>query len=642
MSAIFLDVLLIPCLNCSRKSYPPMKRTTLLCAMLMTSILSQAQITANQHIMKKSEMSLMTTTRQQKISAPTSGSRVVVLSENFDGLSGTLPLAIPSGWSTNTISATDVPIVPAFQIYNAATANTGGYWPVPELNLASNQFAGANDDPSPCDCDYTLGWMNTPMMDFTGLTNVALYMDIFHDQNFGAGDAEVAVSSDGGINFTTIPLVPGDTITALNVDEQFWQSVIVPLFPYDGMDSIVVRLQWSDAGEWVSGFAADNIVIQEMMAYDIVANKVVFGNWDNPGLSGGLLDYNQIPLTQVSPIQATAVISNGGVNAQSNVSVAFNIGQNQILMETFSGGPSGDIALLQSDTLVGVGTFVPTELGTIDIAAVPVAAVDDNPNNNLATNQMEITPFVYGRDNGICQLFYGNSTNYEFGNLFDIYSNDDFGAIQCALRFAAGDEGSVIQGKLYEFQGLNPDGTPILADVAATIEYSVVTADDNIAGQSNIITLPFDGTVSLEAGKTYLASILSSAATDIAVSGFNTWPGSWFHDGTSWGWTYGIPLVRLNSDESLGINNKAIPLENQLGKVQPMPANENSRLPLYLTNGQLVSVSYFNTLGQNIQTESFNALSGWNQIALPSFTENGQYFVTIQLKDQVLTTTFVK
>lgn len=618
-----------------------MKKILFAFSLMLCGAAIQAQ-TAQQHIMKKSQMSTMPTIRQQKAVLPVGENRVIVLNENFENTPGAIPAAIPAGWSTNTISATDVPTVPAFRIHNSESANAGGYWPVPELNLAANQFAAANDDPSPCDCDYTLGWMNTPMMDFTGLTNVALYMDIFHDQNFGAGDAEVAVSSDGGLTFSTVPLAPGDTITALNVDEQFWQSVIVPLFQFDGMDSIVIRFQWSDAGEWVSGFAVDNIVVQEMMANDIVANKVVFGNWNNTGLAGGLLDYKQIPITQVSPIQATAVISNGGVNTQSNINVAFNVEQNQILMETFSGGPSGDIALLQADTLVGIGTFVPTELGTIDIAAIPVAVVDDNPNNNLATNQMEITPFAYGRDNGICQLFYGNSTNYEFGNLFDIYSNDDFGAIQCALRFAAGDEGSVIQGKLYEFQGLNPDGTPILADVAATIEYAVVTADDNIAGQANIITLPFDGTVSLEAGKTYLASVLSSAATDIAVSGFNTWPGSWFHDGTSWGWTYGIPLVRLNSDESLRVSNHATPLTNQLGKVQPTPATAQSLLPLYLIQGQQIQVQFFNALGQEVYNSVISANAGWNNLAIPQLTEGGQYFASIQLKDEVLTTTFVK
>jgi hypothetical protein len=620
-----------------------MKKILFAFSLMLCGAAIQAQ-TAQQHIMKKSQMSTMPTIRQQKAVLPVGKNRVIVLNENFENTPGAIPAPIPAGWSTNTISATDVPTVPAFRIHNSESANAGGYWPVPELNLASNLFAGANDDPSPCDCDYTLGWLNTPTMDFTGLSNVALYMDIFHDQNFGAGDAEVAISTDGGASFSTIPLIPGDTVTALNVDEQFWQSIIVPLAAFDGMDSIVVRFQWSDAGEWVSGFAVDNIVIQEMLGNDLVANKVVFGNWNNPSVSGGLLDYQKIPLNQVSIIQVSSVISNGGVNVASGINTLNSVSQNLILAEYFAGTGAVDLSSLDKDTLIGVSTFTPNALGEIMITTSPVSDtwVDENPSNDITTNSLEITEFEYARDNGICQLFYGNSTNYEFGNLFDIYSNDDFGAIQCALRFAAGDEGSVIQGKLYEFQGLNPDGTPILADVAATIEYAVVTADDNIAGQSNIITLPFDGTVSLEAGKTYLASVLSSAATDIAVSGFNTWPGSWFHDGTSWGWTYGIPLVRLNSDESLRISNHATPLTNQLGKVQPTPATAQSLLPLYLIQGQQIQVQFFNALGQEVYNSVISANAGWNNLAIPHLTEGGQYFVSIQLKDEVLTTTFVK
>lgn len=620
-----------------------MKKNLFAFALMLCGVAIQAQ-TAQQHIMSKSQMSTMPTTRQQKAVIPVGGNRVVVLNENFENTTGAIPGAIPGGWSTNTISATDAPTVPAFRIHNSETANAGGYWPVPELNLASNLFAGANDDPSPCDCDYTLGWLNTPMMDFTGLSNVALYMDIFHDQNFGAGDAEVAISTDGGSSFNTIPLIPGDSITALNVDEQFWQSVIVPLAAFDGMDSIVIRFQWSDAGEWVSGFAVDNIVIQEMLGNDLVANKVVFGNWDNPSVSGGLLDYKKIPLNQASIIQVSAVISNGGVNVASGINTLNSVSQNLILAEYFAGTGAVDLSSLDKDTLIGVSTFTPNALGEIMITSSPVSDtwVDENPSNDITTNSLEITEFEYARDNGICQLFYGNSTNYEFGNLFDIYSNDDFGAIQCALRFAAGDEGSVIQGKLYEFQGINADGTPTLTEVASTIEYSVVTADDNIAGQANIITLPFDGTVSLDAGKTYLASILSSAATDIAVSGFNTWPGSWFHDGTSWGWTYGVPMVRLNSDESLKADHHSAIQEDHLGKIMPNPVQAQSQLPLYLMHGQQVEVTFYNAIGQKVDQFTVTGVAGWNNISIPSLTENGQYMATVKTRDKILSTTFIR
>ncbi len=96
-----------------------MKKIVLFCAMLPFAYLGQAQTSAQKHIMRKSEMSQMTSSRQHKSLAPTSGNRVVVLNENFEGVSGTLPIALPAGWATNTISATDVPTVPAFRIHNS-------------------------------------------------------------------------------------------------------------------------------------------------------------------------------------------------------------------------------------------------------------------------------------------------------------------------------------------------------------------------------------------------------------------------------------------------------------------------------------------------------------------------------------------
>ena len=605
----------------------------------------------NKHIMKKEHMSPMMSQRQSFHPTTASGNRVVVLQENFEGVMDALPAAIPNTWMTNMVTDnTDITETAAFKIFDAETANTGGYWPVPEISLTdANKFAAANDDPAPCDCDMTTAWLETPVLDFTGLTNMALYFDIFHDQNFGGGDAEVAVSTDGGVTFSVVPVVLNDTTTTLNVDEQFWQSVIIPLFQFDNMSNIQIRFQWSDNGEWVSGFAIDNIVVQEMLGNDLVANKVVFGNWDNPTVEGGLLDYKQIPLNQVSPIQVTAVIGNGGVNEAPGVNVLCSVSQNLILAEYFGGAGAVALPSLGKDTLVAISTFTPNALGQIMVTAAPVSDtwIDENPANDMAVNEMEITEFVYGRDNGICQLFYGNSTNYEFANLYDIQTEDQFGAIEVALRFAAGGEGSLIKGLIYEFQGVDAAGAPVLVDTGfETIEYAVTTEDDNIAGESKIITLPIlaTGGATLEAGKTYLVSVLSTAETDIAVSGINTWPGSWFHDGTSWGWTYGIPMVRLNSDESLAVGvmeNEGINIAQM--QVVPNPASDHSQIQIQSNIGGMAAIQISNALGQKIMINDQLAISkGQTLVSIPQGMSNGIYHVSMNFNGKQFTSTFVK
>jgi hypothetical protein len=605
----------------------------------------------NKHIMKKEHMSPVMSQRQSFQPTAALSNRVVVLQENFEGNSEPLPTDIPSTWMTNAVlDNTSITETAAFKIFDATTANAGGYWPVPEISMtAANQFAAANDDPAPCDCDLANAWLETPILDFTGLSNMALYFDMFHDQNFGAGDAAIAVSTDGGVTFSVVPIALNDTTTALNVDEQFWQSVIIPLFQFDNMSNIQIRFQWSDNGEWASGFAVDNIVVQEMMANDLVANKVVFGNWDNPTVEGGLLDYKKIPLNQVSPIQVTAVIGNGGVHEAQAVNVLCSVTQNMVLAEYFGSTSSTILPTLGKDTLVAISTFTPTELGDIMITATPISdsLVDENPANDMAVNNMEITAFVYGRDNGVCQLFYGNSTNYEFANLYDIQTEDQFGAIEVALRFAAGGEGSLIKGLIYEFQGLDAAGAPVLVDTGyETIEYAVTTEDDNIAGESKIITLPIlaTGGATLEAGKTYLVSVLSTAETDIAVSGFNTWPGSWFHDGTSWGWTYGIPMVRLNSDESLavGVEDLKVAAVTQM-QVVPNPALDHSQIQIQSRTGGTATLQISNALGQKVMINNHLALSkGQTLVSLPQGLSKGIYHVSMNFNGKLFTSSFVK
>jgi hypothetical protein len=283
------------------------------------------------------------------------------------------------------------------------------------------------------------------------------------------------------------------------------------------------------------------------------------------------------------------------------------------------------------------------------ITATPISdsLVDENPSNDMAVNNMEITEFIYSRDNGVCQLFYGNSTNYEFANVYDIQANDQFGAIEVALRFAAGGEGSLIKGLIYEFQGVDAAGAPVLVDTGyETIEYAVTTEDDNIAGESKIITLPIlaTGGASLEAGKTYLVSVLSTAETDIAVSGFNTWPGSWFNDGTSWGWTYGIPMVRLNSDESLAVGVDEMQVINQIQmQTVPNPAVDHSQIQIQSQISGLAKIQISNALGQIVMDDArLTIQKGQTLVALPQGLGNGLYHVSLAFNGKTFTSTFVK
>ncbi len=171
-------------------------------------------------VFSKSEISPRLVGHQELVSQPIGGgNRTVLLSEDFQGVTlGNAPAAIPSGWTTiAAATATAGQTTPAFKIYNSTLANAGGYWPVPQVG-ANNKFAGANDDPAPCDCDFLDVWLQTPSMTLTDyeysanpvdvwgiITNTAV-TDVYDDSLFiGFGDVNpFEISAPGSIVWSDI------------------------------------------------------------------------------------------------------------------------------------------------------------------------------------------------------------------------------------------------------------------------------------------------------------------------------------------------------------------------------------------------------------------------------------------------------
>jgi hypothetical protein len=686
-------------------------------------------------VLTKNEVSPTTVIGHQEINHAGTTDRVVAFQENFQGvtISGSNPGVIPAGWSTNeTTTATAGVTTPAFKIYNSTIANAGGYWPVPQVGVG-NKFAGVDDDPAPCDCDFVDAWLQTPsialneydyttvspaewgiitstpvtdiwtdsqnlgsgpqllttipapngsiqwtevglgfsadsasalplivningfdvpvftpgsvdvsaygltgdlnitittadgitlitnvmvdaagtyetgeftydtipanqgdagaiivtpaVVDSTFIGNYTLGFDYFHDQNFGGGEATVQVSNDGGASWTII-----DTLT---VDGSYWQSIVLPLYTYNGQN-ISIRFQWSDNGAWASGFAVDNVVVQSALNNDMIMAKTIASDWNNATFGLGFWEYSQVPVSQVSPIRATSVVYNGGFNDQLGVTVDYEVSFNGNAQATWS-TTALDVVSLDKDTLSAVSSWTPSSVGSVSIASTVVSpAGDDNLANNTGSASLEITNDIYARDLGAAQAFVGPAAAYEYGNLFDIYANDTVGAIDVAVNFAAADEGSLIQGKLYEFTGLDATGLPTLTDLGiSTIEYSVTAADNNAAGGSTFIHLSFTDQIVLEAGKVYMASIISDGAIRTPVAGNNDFVVSWLNSGTGWGATGGIPMIRLNFDESLMVDlNVAENINNGvvLSQNMPNPASSNTVVNYSLTNNERVNL----------------------------------------------------
>jgi len=560
----------------------------------------------------RDEISTMESRRQELHNSIVSQMRNDLLNENFNGVGGSVPANLPSGWSTSVVSDANSNNVNAFRVHTSQSANNGGYWPVP-ITSTGNRFAGANDDGPPCDCDMNDVYLQSPELDFSAASNVAVTFDIYHDRGFGGEHATFQYSTNGGTVFNTVQLGldgNGDIIVNLPVDWDSWQTVVIPVYFLDGAPSVIFRWQWSDGSAWASGFAVDNVVVGELPDYDLKVDKVKVGNWNQETFGFGFWDYTKIPVSQSSPVKATAVVFNKGSQNQSNVAVEFEVSQGG---NPVSGSPfisdqiSGTHLSLDRDTLSVTTSFLPTALGTYTIVATAVSdSGDEDLTNNSAQTSFDVDQFVYARDAGGAQAFVEPSGDFQFGNLFDVYNTEAWGGIMVAIG-AGSSVGNLIQGRVYEFTGLEANG-PILIDLGVqTIEYEIQNSDLNAVGGSNFRFLPFaDGdepsSVTLEGGKVYLALVACESGTRIPVSGSNEWVTSWLESSTGWGATASVPMIRMTANEALSVYNQPESILS-MGQNVPNPADDYTMITYNLKQPERVNLTIRDLSGRTVMVQ---------------------------------------
>lgn len=531
--------------------------------------------------------------------------RVVdLLNEDFqaDGV------ALPAGWSTNEVATNPDGTMAgantnAFELGDATDANNGGYWPVPDF--PGNRFAGANDDDDPCDCVMLQAWIEMPELDFTDITNAALSMDIFHDQGFGGGDAILEVSTDGGDSWGTL-------VEALPVDESVWQTIIVPLYDYSGEGSVMLRITWTDNDVWASGFALDNVIVGELVDYNLAAAKVLIGDWSLPEVQAGLWDYSMIPDEQVGELTATCVVNNNGFLDQVNATISGEVFEDGSSVGTFASAYVNENLLsLNGDTMVVATGYTPVGgIGTEVMVTVTTSSDsgDDDNSNDMASASYEITDETYARDAGSAQAFIDPGSAYEFGNLFEFNEDQACGGISVCIG-GGSEDGAVLFGRVYEFEGFDENGDPMLNDIGYDTQEHVydMANEETGVGQGIWIDLGFyEGAQTLEAGVTYLAVVVTLGGVDnirTPVSGNNVWPASLMFDG-DWGWTLSIPMVRLNMDVSINVEEDAT-VEFGIEQNMPNPASDVTRFNYTLPTAARVTLNITDINGKLVMSEDY-------------------------------------
>ena len=544
--------------------------------------------------------------------------------EDFESVS--IP-DLPSEVSTSTleqnyytISNSDQIQVSGFYTGTSADANAGGYWPVGE----HGQFAMTNDDAcrpggvtpgNNNNCDLGFETLTLPMLDFTGQFDVFLIFDYYHDKNYGGGDANVEVSNDGGVSFTDIS-GPLSNLEA-------WQQGIFSLSDYNDQDSIVIRFVWSDDGSWATGFAVDDIEINELQ--DNSLSMPLFNQW-LAGYDGFASSYSQIPLSMIP--------NSTGIIFQSYVFNNGNLAQDSIRLHASATGFTSqstavNLESLEQDTLQCNERFQPTSTGTYQL---DFYLMSDSVTTVTKSKSIEITDYIYARDDN--EIDAVNSllpsgdgvSSWERGTIYDIYESSTLYAIDAYIHNRT-TANAKIQGKIYLYQDDQSfflEETNLLSVTASDGWQSVkfanpVTLD---AGSQYLITVGGDGSALNDTLRIGSSGSVQSSYGYIVYNGWVDDNGTTATDGT----TGSTPMVRMNMNPD--VPGPTSIEDNSYTAFNVYPNPNNGILNISLTNkSDKQTIEIKNIIGQTV----YSQIAGNSSTATINLSDINKGIYTVSL-----------
>ena len=518
-----------------------------------------------------------------------------------------------------------------FYTGNAADANAGGYWPVSE----HGQFAMTNDDAcrpggvtpnNNNSCDLSFEKLVLPELDFTGQDDVFLIFDYYHDKNYGTGDAEVQISTDGGNSFVDL----SGPLPAL----ASWQQGIFSLSDYNDSSSVIIQFIWSDGGgsaNWGTGLAIDDIEISQLS--DNSLSMPLFNQW-LAGYDGFASSYSQIPLSMIP--------NSTGIIFQSYVFNNGNFAQDSIRLHASATGFTSqstavNLESLEQDTLQCNERFQPTSTGTYQL---DFYLMSDSVTTVTKSKSIEITDYIYARDDNEIDAInslipVGDGINsWERGTVYDIYESNTLYAIDAYIHNAT-TANAKIKGKVYLYQDDQAfflEETNLLSVTASDGWQSVKFANPvSLDAESQyLITVSGDGTALNDTLRIGSSGSVQSSYGYIAYNGWIDGDGTTATDGT----TGSTPMVRMNMNPD--VPGPTSVEDNLYSAFNVYPNPNNGILNISLTNSNdKQTVEIKNIIGQTVHSQiagnSSNVIINLSEINKGIYTvslinENGTSF----------------
>jgi len=429
----------------------------------------------------------------------------------------------------------------------------------------------------------------------------------------------VSVSADNGVTWTDFEMSNENDYSLPNQNAGNPEQTVIDISSIAGNQAQVkIRFYYNDHDWWGWYWAVDDVALFVPEDNDLV---MLGGYWGSTGAWGARLPYYQIPLSQLAPLDIAGIVKNYGALDQNDVVFTAALASG-----VWSGSSAPEAVLTgATDTISLTGALTPPPIVATHVINMSVSssATDAVPADNsiLAAASVSVNNFIYARDKGTATNgTYNQGMGFEAGNIFDIYATTNLSGIDTYID-AGAVVGAEVYAKLYSIDATTGD----FVFVDESVSYTLTAAD---LGQKITLALGA-GATPLNAGESYLVVLGSygdGGATDdliISTAGVSEVQTSYYFDMTDllWYYTTSTPMVRMNFDPSVGVNE----VEDNLGlRVFPNPANEV--INISLNKEVSATLTLLDVSGKVVRTQALNGIStSINTASLNS----GVYFVTI-------------
>ncbi|MEY3591125.1 MAG: hypothetical protein RLZZ38_78 [Bacteroidota bacterium] len=441
----------------------------------------------------------------------------------------------------------------------------------------------------------------------------------------------IRVSGDNGVTWTEFLISDETDYFTPNQNSGNPEVTVIDISSIAaGQSQVKIQFYYHDNDYWGWYWAVDDVELYVPEANDVKLNGVL---WGSTGFWAERLAYYQVPQSQVTEVEFSGLVENIGAQNQTDAVFTATTG-------SYTGTSAATpIAVGQIDTLACATSFTPgSSIANHALSAnVALGVTDGDPSNNALNNfaTIAVNPYVYSRDNGTAlNGSFNGGMGFEVGNIFDIFSNVSIGGGSVYINGAA-EPGAEMYLKLYSIDPATGDFLYVDETGPYVLQNSDLDAE---------VTLSFlGGSYPLNAGESYLLVAGSNgdggATNDLVVGTAGPAPVQtcYYYDMTdlTWYYTTSQPMVRMNFDPALGVNEEVASFGLE---VAPNPAADATNVTFTVKNTTDAVINVIDMAGKVVATQTLAGINGTQNVAInTSALNNGMYTVSVAANGTIVT-----